>query len=152
MGNLDRDKTAAQALSYFISGFNCAESVLLICSEVFNIQALFIPRIATGFGGGIGKQGEACGAVTGGVMALNLLYGRDDAERREDKETAYAKAAEFMKRFEEQNGNLRCGELLQVDIGTDAGLDLYRKRGLKEDVCIGAVNSAVRLVLEISEE
>jgi C_GCAxxG_C_C family probable redox protein len=49
-----------------------------------------IPRIATGFGGGIGKQGEVCGAVSGGVMVIGLLRGRTQSDDRAAKEAAYA--------------------------------------------------------------
>ncbi len=36
--------------------------------------------IATAFGAGIGRQGSVCGAVTGGIIAINLKYGRTKAE------------------------------------------------------------------------
>ena len=56
---------------------------MLAVSKAAGIESPCVPRIASGFGGGIGRQGETCGAVTGGVMALGLIYGRDAAEDRD---------------------------------------------------------------------
>jgi len=58
-----------QAKRNFNMGYNCAESVLLAVSEANGAtrqraQSL-IPRIATGFGGGIARNGDVCGALVG---------------------------------------------------------------------------------------
>jgi len=48
------NKIIDRAFSYFKAGYNCAESVLLaIAKDALKINCDFIPRIATGFGGGI---------------------------------------------------------------------------------------------------
>jgi C_GCAxxG_C_C family probable redox protein len=110
-----------------------------------------IPRIATGFGGGIGKQGEVCGAVSGGVMVIGLLRGRTQSDDRAAKEAAYAAAAEFMDRFLEANGAIRCRELLQIEFDDQGGLETYRSQNLKGEVCEAVVRSAVRILLDLKE-
>lgn len=59
-------------------GYNCAESVLLAVSGACGDVPPGSPRIATCFGGGVGKtREEMCGALAGGLMALGLIRGRD---------------------------------------------------------------------------
>ena len=40
-------------------------------------QSDLIPRIATGFGGGLSRTKSVCGALTGGVLVLSAAFGRD---------------------------------------------------------------------------
>ncbi|MDH7477732.1 MAG: C-GCAxxG-C-C family protein, partial [Candidatus Bathyarchaeota archaeon] len=61
-----------KAVKRFLYGFNCAQSVLLTMFEHWNGENELIPKIATTFGGGIGRCGSLCGALTGGVMALGI--------------------------------------------------------------------------------
>jgi C_GCAxxG_C_C family probable redox protein len=126
--------------------------VLLAVCQALDIKSSGVPRIATAFGGGLGHQGEVCGAVSGGVMAIGLVYGRDNAEQKAAKEMAYQKAARFMRKFQSVNGNVRCRDLLALDIGTDEGLNMYRAQNKKGEVCMVAVSSAVRILVEMMEE
>jgi hypothetical protein len=42
-------------------------------AESKNIQSDFIPKIATGLCAGISRTCGTCGAVTGAIMAINLI-------------------------------------------------------------------------------
>ena len=126
--------------------------MLLAVSQARGVQCDCIPRIATGFGGGMGKQGEVCGAVSGGVMALGLVYGRQEVEDKQARELAYAKTTDFIHRFTNINGDLRCRDLLNVDLSSDEGLQTYRDLHLVDEVCTGAVGSAVRILLSLMEQ
>lgn len=70
-------------------GFNCCESVLLGASEFLGVTSELIPKIATGFGGGIGHTGRICGAVTGAVMALGIKYGRTSPQDIHTRDQLY---------------------------------------------------------------
>lgn len=111
-----------KALSYFKSGYNCAESTLLaIAKDALEINSDLIPKIATGFGGGISRQGYVCGAVSGAVMGFGLKYGRNNPEELRAK--TYNRVVEFSKQFQKRFGSIVCKEL--------CGCDLYH-RGHKE--------------------
>ena len=110
-----------------------------------------IPRIASGLGGGIGRQGEVCGALTGGVLVVGLVHGRDRAEEQEAKEAVHAKAGEFVQRFAEVNGALRCRDLIELDVSTEEGIQEYYAQNLQER-CSGIVSNAVRVILELLDE
>ena len=111
-----------------------------------------IPRIGSGLGGGVGRQGEVCGALTGGVLVVGLVHGRDGAEEKEAKEAAHAKAGEFVRRFAEVNGAVRCRDLIGLDVSTDEGVQEYYARNLLEEKCSEIVSNAVRVVLELLVE
>lgn len=69
---------AEKAGTLFDGGYNCAQAVLQATTGRSDPELL---AMAEAFGGGIGKSGCLCGAVTGGVMALGLLgKGRRNGE------------------------------------------------------------------------
>jgi len=100
----------------FNSGFNCAESILLTLSSGLGRKdsRSFIPRIATGFGGGVGRNGDMCGALSGGVMAIGLALGRDKAE--ESRDPCYAAVDRFYTDFVKEFGSSKCRELIGIDL------------------------------------
>lgn len=151
------DETATTAaveksLKYFFEGFNCAESVLMAACESADCTCACIPRIASGLGGGVGRQGELCGTLTGGALAIGLLHGRDRADEAEKKEAVTAKTAEFVWRFEQINGAVRCRDLLGVEIGTEAGSREFHDRNLKAERCSPVMRNAVQVLLELLNE
>lgn len=63
---------AEKAIAYFNSGLNCAQSVFTAYAEEFNIDPELAISISCGFGGGMGRLQETCGAVTGAFMVLGM--------------------------------------------------------------------------------
>jgi C_GCAxxG_C_C family probable redox protein len=86
---LSRSEIMAVAASHAEGDLLCSESVLLAISELLGVESELIPRIATGFGAGIGRRGEVCGALAGGVMGLGLVYGRSAPGAGEDGRRPY---------------------------------------------------------------
>lgn len=117
----------------FDSGFNCAESVLLALSEctALNSASDCIPRVATGFGGGM-RTGNICGAVSGAVIGLGLYYGRTTSEETEKRDQTYRNVEEFVKQFQEIHGTIICKELLGIDVSTKEGKTHYKKCNLHQ--------------------
>jgi len=111
---MTREEVERKAFDYFQSGFHCAEAVSKTITELFAQEACRdIPRVASGFGGGIGRTHEdTCGALTGGVIAIGYLFGRDNPD--EEWRDAYERAAEFRKRFTEEFGSTNCRALLDA--------------------------------------
>ncbi len=75
---------AERSEALFRQGFCCAESVLQAVAESRGIQSELIPRIATGLCGGIGRSGGICGAVSGGVLGINVVAGRSQPSQSPD--------------------------------------------------------------------
>ena len=99
----------------------------------------------------MGRQGEVCGALTGGVLVVGLVHGRDHAEEQETGAPVHEKAAEFVQRFAEVNGALRCRDLIGLDVSSEEGLREYHAQNLHER-CSGIVSNAVRVILELLDE
>ena len=95
-----------QAIKNFQSGYNCAQSVLLALYGYLEPGSNneLVPKIAAGFGGGIGRCGSVCGALTGTIMAVGIKYAPNEAGM-EKRAKAYADAKTLYNRFGEQNGN-----------------------------------------------
>lgn len=111
-----------------IDGLYCAETVLAEVAALHNIQSPLIPRIATGLCSGIARTSGPCGALTGGILALNLIHGRD--EKGQSVERNYAVVQELMELFKAEHGSIHCHELLGCDLGTVEGQRQYNEQQL----------------------
>ncbi len=105
-------KAIALAQAHFTDeGFNCAESVLYGVAQTLGLPANdAVLRAATPFGGGIGRAGCVCGALSGGVMALGLAFGRTTPDV-EQRKCAYAHAERLWRRFVERTGGEDCRDI-----------------------------------------
>lgn len=110
------------ARRYFEQGYNCAQAVLLAFGKETGLAETQAARLTSGFGGGMGKMREVCGAVSGMLMAEGLLRGYDDPKAKEEKAEAYARIRELANRFREKNHSIICRDLL-IDVETDSGKD-----------------------------
>jgi C_GCAxxG_C_C family probable redox protein len=139
-----------QARRNFDSGYNCAESVLSAMSKESRASGTgiehFVPRIATGFGGGIARNGDICGAVAGGVMAISLALGRDSPE--ESRDACYNAVDRFYNEFARAFGSCKCRDLTKVDLKTSTGIEAYRSR-IHSERCVPIVAWAAKRAYEI---
>lgn len=137
-----------RAKDLFESGFYCAESVLQAVAEHVEISSPLIPKIATGFCGGISRSKGMCGAVTGGVMALSMIFGRTSVDAA--TEEAYIKVRKFLATFENQYGSLNCFDLVGCDFNIEIDRQRWKTSGL-ETKCSELTGAAARLVTEIAD-
>jgi C_GCAxxG_C_C family probable redox protein len=144
---LSRGKVVDLAESYAESGFLCSESVLLSLCDHLQISSDLVPRIATGFGAGIGGQGLVCGAISGAVIALGIKFGRDQPEKKGYK--PYWFAAEFLKRFRRDWRCWTCHELTGCNLTTDAGRKKYDDNKLWETRCRKLIATASGIAYDI---
>ena len=107
-----------KAVQCFNNGFNCSQAVFSVYSEQFGINTELALKIASGFGGGMGRQCKTCGAVTGAFMVIGLKYGHISADDRESKEKTYSMIREFARRFKEKNQSIKCEDLLGTHLIT----------------------------------
>lgn len=146
----DKSKLGEKAVEHFREGYNCAQSVLLTMFEHWGCKNDLVPKVATGFGGGIGRCGSVCGALTGGVLALSIRYGTNGASV-EERIRAYEVVQEFYRRFEKQNGSVLCRELIGYDLSDPKQLDEAHKANVSEEKCDAFVRKAVETLVEITQ-
>jgi C_GCAxxG_C_C family probable redox protein len=147
----NEDNIEKIAADYFNSGFNCSESVLLSIAKVKKIKNKYIPKVASGFGGGLGRHGETCGVITGAVMAIGLKYGRSETEGkdREAKENIYKIVDGFIKSFEKEFKNTRCIDLIGCNMLTPEGLQKIKDENIHVNICTKLVEFAAREAIKL---
>ncbi len=141
------------ATERFLSGYNCAQSVLAAFSEELNLKEETALKLATGLGAGMARRGEICGAVTGAILALGLKIGRGAGDDRSVTEQTYQKTLHLMAQFEKRHGSCQCRQLIHgCDLKTEEGQRYFKERDLLHKVCVPCVQSAVELVAGILNE
>ena len=101
-----------KAKALFEEGYNCSQAVVLSFSDILGIDEKTLSLLASGFGGGMGRMREVCGAVSGMFMAANLLNGYSSPADDEKKKATYAMIQELAAQFKSENGSIICRELL----------------------------------------
>jgi len=134
------------AVALMDAGGNCAQAVLGAFSETLGLERAVALRIACGFGAGLARSQEVCGAVTGAVMVIGLIHGQERPDELQAKEKTYALTRGLIERFRAEFGSCLCRELLQVDLLTAAGQARYQERPRGDRVCRPCVRGAVRIL------
>jgi C_GCAxxG_C_C family probable redox protein len=118
-------------------------------AESKHIQSEWIPKIATGFCGGISRTCGICGAVSGAVMAINMFFGRN--EPGESVEKNYALVKKLVDIFEKEFGSINCKELIGCDLGTKEGQHRFMSGDLITR-CKHMTEGATRIAMSIIED
>ena len=137
------------AVCLFGQGCNCSQAILATYGEQFGLNHETALKIASGFGGGMGRMAETCGAVTGAFMVIGLKYGPCGAGEKEAKEYTYKLVREFAEKFKSRNGSIICKELLSCDISTPEGAKIAREKGLFSSICPRMVQDAAEIIEEM---
>lgn len=130
--------------------WNCAQSVLgVFCADI-GLDRETAMKLASGFGAGMARKQEVCGAVSGAIMVIGLKHGQAREDDKAAKEAAYRLSRELMDRFQVEFGSCLCRELLPgLDLATEAGHMRYKAEGWSERVCRPCVRAAVRILEKI---
>jgi C_GCAxxG_C_C family probable redox protein len=137
-----------EALDLFNNGFSCSQAVVATYCEQYGLDTEMALKISSGFGGGMGRLGETCGAVSGALMLIGLKYGKVLKDDNLSKEKTYELVQEFSKRFIARNKFIRCKELLGVDLITgDKSIVAERVK----TVCPKMVRDASEIIEELLE-
>jgi C_GCAxxG_C_C family probable redox protein len=142
-------RRSERAIQLHTEGANCAQSVACAFAADFGLEPEAVMRMATGFGGGMGRMAGVCGAVTGAFLVLGMARGMRFAREGEAKERTYAMVRQMATRFRAANGALGCRELLGLDIGTPEGMAAAKARDAFATTCTGYIASAVGTLEEM---
>jgi C_GCAxxG_C_C family probable redox protein len=134
-----------EAVSCLKEGFSCYQAVLSAYGTESGLDREIALKVSGAFGGGMGRMGGTCGAVTGAFMVIGLKYGKTKAEDNQTREKAYSLVREFVAEFERRNGSIICRELIGGDIGTAEGMKTAR------NVCPKLVTDAAEIIERLLE-
>jgi len=143
---------AETAVSKFSEGYNCAQSVFYSFCDDLRFDKNTALKMACGFGAGMGRKGEVCGAVTGGIIVIGAKYGRGEKDDRTATELTYQKTRELMDRFEQKHGTFICRKLLNgCELTTEEGRKHFKATNLSNTTCKPCVQSVVEILGDIME-
>ncbi|MGD0712377.1 MAG: C-GCAxxG-C-C family protein [Bacteroidales bacterium] len=133
----------------FDSGYNCAQSVLLAFADELKLDESIILKIASGFGGGMARMQDTCGAVAGGIMAIGMAVSNEEEDIATNKERVYYTISLFINKFKEKYSSVKCLDLLNCDLNTEEGQQFYEKHELHHKVCMSCVSDATAYLEEL---
>jgi C_GCAxxG_C_C family probable redox protein len=119
--------------------------------DYFGIQDSLLPRLATGFGGGIGHKGSVCGALTGAMMAIGMKMGRTDPKDRKTLRNVYEKCGQFWDQFEKEFGSNLCYNITGIHFDNEEEVKKWLAAGGREKCTAIVEKTAQRLCEFIAE-
>ena len=112
--------------------YNCAQSVAAAYASHFGLEKDRALQAAVGFGGGLGRHQEVCGAVSGAVIILGLASEFTEEDSRPKINAVYSKVHSLIDEFAKEKGSFKCRDLLGCDLLSEEGQKYFREHNLKE--------------------
>ena len=109
-------KYSDKAEKNFTNGCNCSQSVLCAFADIIGLDNKTAMKLASSFGGGMGRMREVCGAVSAMFMIAGMLKGYEIPGDDIGKTRQYQLIQELSKKFKKEHGTIICRELLGLDI------------------------------------
>ena len=105
------------AAENFRHGYNCAQSVLLAFAREIGLDEVTTLKLASSFGGGMGRLREVCGAVSAMFMVAGVLKGYTSPIDDESKAKHYKLIQDLAEKFKQEHDSIICRELLGLNEG-----------------------------------
>ena len=144
---MDHREKAAQL---FLQGYNCAQAMMVAYCDVTGLTPDFAARMASSFGGGMGRMREVCGAVSGMLMVLSILYGYDTPGDDVSKKALYTQVQELAGKFRQEVGSIVCREILK-NPPSDPNPSPRTEEYYRQRPCARMVLTAARILEEFIE-
>ena len=141
-----------KAEDLFKQGYNCCQAVIGAYADELELDNETALKLASSFGGGMGRLREVCGAVTAMFMIAGIKYDGDILDTKV-KEEHYKLVQSLAKKFKEQNGLIICRELLKLMADEKAQApELRTETYYKVRPCIKLVKSAAEITDEFLKQ
>ena len=146
------EERVARARSYFESGYNCAQAVVMAYNDIMEMGLDDVAKLAAPFGGGMGRMREVCGTVSGMAFVAGAIAPSSDPSNLEERKENYALVQRFADTFRSENGDIVCRRLLGLEpmqiqaetpMPSARTAEYYKKRP-----CVEYVACAARIVAE----
>jgi len=134
------------AIYSFNSGYNCAQSVLSAYANFLDFDINQLINISSGFGAGMGRLQETCGAVTGAFMVIGLSNGKKNQDNASLKQESMMLIQTFTEEFKKKNGTINCKALINCDLNTDEGQKYFEEKNIMETVCSKCISDSIGIV------
>lgn len=166
MKNFNIEERVEKARRLFKEGgYNCCQAVVLAYNDIFGLEDELAASLSSGFGGGMGRMREVCGAVSGMVMLAGMIRPASDPTVKDWRTANYALVQDMAGEFKKINGSIVCKELLGlVPMGScspapkespepsDRTPEYYKKRPCEEMVGIAARIVGERILHSLQDD
>ena len=144
-------RQSQRAVELFSGNYNCAQSVYAACAPGNGLSEAQRLALGAPFGGGIARQGEICGALTGALLTLGEAGGEAmAADPVAGRNALYAQARQLTEAFRTAHGSILCRELTGCSLDTEAGQRSFKERGLHQNLCTKLVAFAAEEVVAMT--
>jgi C_GCAxxG_C_C family probable redox protein len=153
------ESAANLAYQYEEKYFGCAQTTVAGLIEAFGIGGPDILRVSTCLAAGMVRRGKICGALTGGLIMIGYIAGRDDLEMFAQYQRGMDYGDILYKRFLEEFGTDSCSEIQNMKFGR--AFDLQRQEEREElhkimvetkKGCQSVTSAGARMAAEIMVE
>lgn len=139
---------AEKAAENFLHGYNCAQSVLSVYAPQIGLDEETAMKLASSFGGGMGRLREVCGTVSAMFMVAGLVRGYTNVEDLSLKREHYKLVQDMAAKFKDRFGTINCAQLLKEThnslIAEARTPEYYKKRP-----CVRFVRAAAEIIDEM---
>ena len=136
-----------------VQRFHCSQAIVAVGQEKLGKGNDDVIRAMGAFGGGLGGNGEVCGALAGGVAVMGLRYSRGNRDEKENPKM-WADTRELVRRFRDEivqmNGTILCHDISQVDWSNREQVKAFYQ-GDTVKKCIRIVGETALLIGEMLE-
>jgi C_GCAxxG_C_C family probable redox protein len=137
-------ENVTQAVDLFLNGLTCSQAVLTVFGEAYGLDTELAQKLGRPLGGGMGRLGRTCGAVTAAVLVLGIA--KDGEDKDAAKHVTFSSVQEFFRRFETLHGTTECKDLLGADVSTEEGMKKIQDEKLFTTVCPVFVRDAANIL------
>lgn len=136
-----------KAMQSFLDGYNCSQCMMLAFEDYLTIDIETALKIASPFGGGMGRLREVCGSVSGMFMVFGFLKGYHQPNDYDGKKELYEHIQELARRYEEANGSIICRDLLGLQVQRqEAAPEKRTEEYYKNRPCAAKIGSAAEIL------
>ncbi|PKG32065.1 MAG: hypothetical protein CW742_10115 [Methanoregula sp.] len=128
----------------------CSAAVFGAFAQDLGLDEKTARKIACGFGAGISRTGNICGAVSGAIMVIGLKYGREaPGDDGGATEKTRALTRQFIEEFTQKHGSVNCSGILGHNLSVPAEYDEAAKANLFRTKCPACVRDAAEILERI---
>ena len=138
------------AAGSFSKGITCSASVFGAFAQDLGLDERTARKIACGFGAGISRTGNICGAVSGAIMVIGLKYGKEaPGDDGGATEKTRALTRQFIQEFTHKHGSVNCTGILGYNLSVPDEYDEAAKANLFKTQCPTCVRDAAEILERI---
>ncbi len=127
----------------------CSQAILAAFQELLGLKDLLTLKAASGFAGGIARQGATCGALIAGVMVIGMKYGRSNLEDYDTFQRGFEPVVKLCSMFRDEFGSLDCRDITGVNMLDPEETRKFYSSGRHDRECAVVVGKTARMVASV---